>query len=68
MRRRRVRCADHRHSRSPRDSPKSESNNTSTAGLQENDLPRCYETYCDPRLNYAQAMEAALRMARELKK
>ena len=45
-----------------------ESNNTSTAGLQENDLPRCYETYCDPRLNYAQAMEAALRMARELKK
>ena len=28
-------------------------------GVTEEDLPKCYETYCDPRLNYGQAIEAA---------
>ena len=35
-------------------------------GLGEDDLPRQYETYCDPRLNYSQALEAAVRVARGL--
>merc|ERR1712224_54670 len=30
-------------------------------------LPQCYETYCDPRLNYGQSLEVALRIADELK-
>lgn len=37
-------------------------------GLTEDDLPRCYETYCDPRFNYSQALEAALRVGKALKK
>jgi len=36
-------------------------------GLGEDDLPRQYETYCDPRLNYSQGLEAALRVAKALK-
>ena len=34
--------------------------------LSEADLPRSYETYCDPRLNYAQSMEMAFLMAQRL--
>ena len=29
------------------------------AGLGESDLTRNYETFCDPRLNYSQALEMA---------
>ncbi len=34
--------------------------------LSEADLTRSYETYCDPRLNYAQSLELALRIAQRL--
>ena len=34
--------------------------------LSEADLPRSYETYCDPRLNYGQSLEMALRIAERL--
>ena len=40
-----------------------------TGGPQElsvADLSRSYETYCDPRLNYAQSLEMALRTAQRL--
>ena len=36
------------------------------AGVSSGDLSRNYATACDPRLNYAQAMELALRLARRL--
>ncbi len=35
--------------------------------LQEGDLHRSYETYCDPRLNYAQSMEMAFVIAQRLR-
>ncbi|MCB9679554.1 MAG: 3-deoxy-7-phosphoheptulonate synthase [Alphaproteobacteria bacterium] len=35
-------------------------------GLGEADLSRAYETYCDPRLNYAQSLELAFLLARRL--
>ncbi len=34
--------------------------------LSEADLSRSYETYCDPRLNYGQSLEMALRIAERL--
>ena len=34
--------------------------------LSEDDLSRSYETYCDPRLNYAQSLEMAFLMAQRL--
>jgi 3-deoxy-7-phosphoheptulonate synthase len=34
--------------------------------LSEADLSRSYETYCDPRLNYAQSLDLALRIAQRL--
>jgi len=34
--------------------------------LSEADLSRSYETYCDPRLNYAQSLEMAFLMAQQL--
>jgi 3-deoxy-7-phosphoheptulonate synthase len=34
--------------------------------LSEQDLPMNYETYCDPRLNYAQSLEMAFLIARRL--
>jgi 3-deoxy-7-phosphoheptulonate synthase len=34
--------------------------------LGEHDLPRSYETWCDPRLNYAQSLEMAFLIARTL--
>ena len=34
--------------------------------LSESDLSRSYETYCDPRLNYGQSLELALRIAQRL--
>jgi 3-deoxy-7-phosphoheptulonate synthase len=37
-------------------------------GLSEQDLDRAYESDVDPRLNYEQALEMALRIARRLKK
>jgi 3-deoxy-7-phosphoheptulonate synthase len=36
-------------------------------GLAEHDLPRNYETFCDPRLNYSQSLEMAFLMAEILK-
>jgi len=36
--------------------------------LSEGDLHRSYETYCDPRLNYAQSMEMAFVIAQRLRK
>ncbi len=36
-------------------------------GITESDLSRNYETACDPRLNYAQALEMAFRVARRLR-
>ena len=38
-----------------------------TIGVFEEMLPNNYETYCDPRLNYAQAIEAAFVMAGALR-
>jgi 3-deoxy-7-phosphoheptulonate synthase len=37
-------------------------------GLDENELDRNYETFCDPRLNYEQSLEMAFLVAREWKK
>jgi len=34
--------------------------------LTEEMLPKNYETYCDPRLNYAQSIEAAFKVAQEV--
>jgi 3-deoxy-7-phosphoheptulonate synthase len=34
--------------------------------LSEHDLARCYESGCDPRLNYAQSLEMAFLLARQL--
>ena len=42
-----------------------------TGGPQElsvADLSRSYETHCDPRLNYSQSLELALRIAQRLQK
>jgi len=36
--------------------------------LSEHDLGRSYQTYCDPRLNYAQSLELAFLMARRLQR
>merc|ERR1712151_509297 len=35
-------------------------------GITEDMLPTNYETYCDPRLNYAQSLEAAFKVADEV--
>jgi len=35
-------------------------------GIAPEDLSRSYETFCDPRLNYAQSLEVALLVARRL--
>lgn len=35
-------------------------------GLTEEMLTKNYETYCDPRMNYSQAIEAAFRVANEM--
>jgi len=35
-------------------------------GLTEEGLQKNYETYCDPRLNYAQSIEAAFKVAKEV--
>lgn len=35
-------------------------------GLTEQMLTKNYETYCDPRMNYSQAIEAAFRVANEM--
>jgi len=37
-----------------------------TCGLTEDDLPRQYDTFCDPRLCYSQALEAAVRVGKAL--
>lgn len=37
-------------------------------GLEEEELNRNYETFCDPRLNYEQSLEMAFLIAREWKK
>ena len=37
-----------------------------SAGLTEEDLETAYNTNCDPRLNYAQAMEIAFSIASEI--
>ncbi|MDR9418015.1 class II 3-deoxy-7-phosphoheptulonate synthase [Gracilimonas sp.] len=37
-------------------------------GLNEKELDRNYETFCDPRLNYEQSLEMAFLVAREWKK
>jgi len=37
-------------------------------GITEKQLETNYETYCDPRLNYAQSIEAAFSVAREAKR
>ena len=38
------------------------------AGLSESDLLTAYNTNCDPRLNYEQAMEIAFALADEIRK
>merc|ERR1712178_23214 len=35
-------------------------------GITEEGLTANYETYCDPRLNYAQSVEAAFKVANEV--
>merc|ERR1712151_516791 len=35
-------------------------------GISEEMLPTCYETLCDPRLNYSQSIETAFALANEL--
>ena len=37
-------------------------------GLKESDLPQAYKTQVDPRLNYEQALEMAILIARRMKK
>jgi 3-deoxy-7-phosphoheptulonate synthase len=37
-------------------------------GLSDEDLSRSYQTYCDPRLNYAQSLELAFLIAGRLRK
>jgi 3-deoxy-7-phosphoheptulonate synthase len=37
-------------------------------GIDEKGLINKYESYCDPRLNYEQALEMAFLVAREKKK
>jgi 3-deoxy-7-phosphoheptulonate synthase len=37
------------------------------SGVTEKDLDRHYETLCDPRLNYGQAMEMAFKLARRMR-
>ncbi len=37
-------------------------------GLTEDDLHTAYQTHCDPRLNYEQAMEIAFSIADEIRK
>jgi 3-deoxy-7-phosphoheptulonate synthase len=37
-------------------------------GLDERDLDLCYQTRCDPRLNYEQAMEIAFAIARRMER
>jgi 3-deoxy-7-phosphoheptulonate synthase len=37
-----------------------------SAGVTEEDLTKNYETYCDPRLNYAQSIEAAFQVGSEM--
>mmetsp|Transcript_128587 Transcript_128587/g.357968 ORF Transcript_128587/g.357968 Transcript_128587/m.357968 type:complete len:432 (-) Transcript_128587:149-1444(-) len=39
-----------------------------SVGLTEEMLPNNYETYCDPRLNYAQSIETAFKVAAEAAK
>ena len=36
-------------------------------GIREEDLPRNYETFCDPRLNYSQSLEMAFLIASMLR-
>ena len=36
-------------------------------GIEEHDLSRNYESYCDPRLNYLQSMEMSFLISRFLK-
>jgi 3-deoxy-7-phosphoheptulonate synthase len=36
------------------------------SGVQEGDLDACYQTRCDPRLNYEQAMEIAFAIAHRM--
>ncbi len=38
------------------------------SGVTENDLAACYQTHCDPRLNYEQAMEMAFAIARRMER
>lgn len=37
-----------------------------SVGVTEEDLTKNYETYCDPRMNYAQSIEAAFRVGNEM--
>lgn len=39
-----------------------------SSGLTENDLHTAYQTHCDPRLNYEQALEIAFSIADQIKK
>lgn len=38
------------------------------SGVTEDDLEACYQTHCDPRLNYEQAMEIAFAIARQMER
>jgi len=38
------------------------------SGVSETDLEACYQTHCDPRLNYEQAMEIAFAIARRMER
>jgi 3-deoxy-7-phosphoheptulonate synthase len=38
------------------------------SGLTEDDLHTAYQTHCDPRLNYEQALEIAFSIAAEIKR
>jgi 3-deoxy-7-phosphoheptulonate synthase len=38
------------------------------SGVTETDLEACYQTHCDPRLNYEQAMEIAFAIARRMER
>jgi len=37
-----------------------------SVGMTEEMLTKNYETYCDPRMNYSQAIEAAFHVANEM--
>lgn len=39
-----------------------------SSNLKETDLPKNYQTFCDPRLNYEQSLDVAFKIAAHFRK